>query len=196
MNENINLCEILKDTPKGTLLYSSLIGEVKFDEINNIPQFPIQVLDKKGDKFVFTQQGTFFESKGECLLFPSKDQRDWSKYPRPFVNGDVITSKGGGIAIFSHTQTHFERSNVVYYHCVLYPLQKFTLGLNYGIGCVSDCRFATEEEKQKLFQAIKDNGYKWNAETKTLEKINDAKEDKGNISDGYHTFNELYDNIF
>lgn len=32
-------------------------------------------------------------------------------------------------------------------------------------------RLATEEEKQKLFQVIKDNGYKWNAETKTLEKL-------------------------
>lgn len=32
-------------------------------------------------------------------------------------------------------------------------------------------RFATEEEKQKLFQAIKDNRYKWNAETKTLKKL-------------------------
>ena len=33
-------------------------------------------------------------------------------------------------------------------------------------------RPATEEEKAQLFQAIKDNGYKWNAETKTLEKLN------------------------
>lgn len=33
------------------------------------------------------------------------------------------------------------------------------------------CRPATEEEKQKLFDAIKANGYKWNAETKTLEKL-------------------------
>ena len=38
-------------------------------------------------------------------------------------------------------------------------------------------RFATEEEKQKLFQAIKDNGYKWNAETKTLEKLVEHKFD-------------------
>lgn len=37
-------------------------------------------------------------------------------------------------------------------------------------------RFATEEEKQKLFDAIKVNGYKWNAETKTLEKISKALE--------------------
>lgn len=32
-------------------------------------------------------------------------------------------------------------------------------------------RFATEEEKQKLFQAIKDNRYKWDAQTKTLKKL-------------------------
>ena len=32
-------------------------------------------------------------------------------------------------------------------------------------------RFVTEEEKKKLFQAIKDNGYEWNAETKTLNKL-------------------------
>jgi hypothetical protein len=54
-------------------------------------------------------------------------------------------------------------------------------------------RFATEEEKQKLFDAIKENGYKWNAKTKTLEKLPEPIEDKGNISDGYHTFNELYE---
>lgn len=32
-------------------------------------------------------------------------------------------------------------------------------------------RLATEEEKTKLFQTIKDNGYKWNPENKTLEKF-------------------------
>ena len=32
-------------------------------------------------------------------------------------------------------------------------------------------RLATEEEKEKLFNAINDNGYKWNHETKTLEKL-------------------------
>ena len=58
---------------------------------------------------------------------------------------------------------------------------------------VSKIRFATKEEKQKLFQAIKEKGYRWNAETKTLEKLVEHIEDKGNISDGYHTFNELYE---
>ena len=35
---------------------------------------------------------------------------------------------------------------------------------------ISEIRFATEEEKQKLFDVIKENNYHWNAETKTLEK--------------------------
>jgi hypothetical protein len=171
MNENINLCEILKNIPKGTKFYTPLCGEVEFDIIMDFSHYPIRTTTNNNN-YYFTKEG-YYETKGtpECLLFPSKDQRDWSKYQRPFVNGDIITSKGGGIALFSHTQTHFECSDVVYYHCVFYPLKKFELGLNCGIGCVSDCRFATEEEKQKLFQAIKDNGYKWNAETKTLEKL-------------------------
>jgi hypothetical protein len=39
----------------------------------------------------------------------------------------------------------------------------------------SMCKLATEEEKEKLFQTIKDNGYKWNPETKTLEKLVEPK---------------------
>lgn len=182
MNENINLCEILKDTPKGTLLYTPMAGEVRFDKILN-NKLPIQVI-KDEHIIQFANDGTFFAG-GECLLFPSKDQRDWSKYSRPFVNGDVITSQGGGIAIFSHTQTHFECSNVVYYHCVFFPSQTFKLGLDYGIGCISDCRLATEEEKYKLFQAIKNNGYQWNNQAKKLEmlitpnfKVGDIIQDK------------------
>lgn len=60
--------------------------------------------------------------------------------------------------------------------CVIFPKGKTTWE-----GFVPPCKFkngdilATEEEKQKLFQAIKDNGYKWNAETKTLEKLVEPK---------------------
>lgn len=36
---------------------------------------------------------------------------------------------------------------------------------------VSNIRLATEEEKQKLFDAIKANGYKWNAKTKSLKRL-------------------------
>ena len=61
---------------------------------------------------------------------------------------------------------------MVYYHCWCYQNGKdFKFKKDFGIGRDTDYRFATDGEKQKLFNIIKANGYKWNAETKTLEKL-------------------------
>ena len=86
MNENIDLIKILKNCPKGTKLYSLIFGEVEFIECDNLYQI---VVAKEDKYYYFTSQGTFiFErikySLGECLLFPSKDQRDWSKFSAPW----------------------------------------------------------------------------------------------------------------
>ena len=81
MNENLNLVEILKDCPEGTKLYSPVLGEVEFVRISDDDiSFPIRVRVKYG-MYTFSSQGRFCNIKqGECLLFPSKDQRDWSKF--------------------------------------------------------------------------------------------------------------------
>ena len=83
MNENLNLVEILKDCPEGTKLYSPIIGEVVFKRIKDCeyPEYPIVTCSKNGNRILsFTKDGLFF-SEGECImLFPSKDQRDWSKF--------------------------------------------------------------------------------------------------------------------
>lgn len=83
MNENLNLVEILKNCPKGTKLYSPIVGTVIFQYINeNIP-YPIitRYNDNLDDVYNFTKEGKYYANKGgECLLFPSKDQRDWSKF--------------------------------------------------------------------------------------------------------------------
>ena len=80
MNENLNLVEILKDCPEGTKLYSPIIGEVEFKRIK-YSEYPIVTCSKNGNRILlFTKDGLFF-SEGECImLFPSKDQRDWSKF--------------------------------------------------------------------------------------------------------------------
>ena len=80
MNENLNLVEILKDCPEGTKLYSPIIGEVEFKRIKYC-EYPIVTCSKNGNRILsFTKEGLFF-SEGECImLFPSKDQRDWSKF--------------------------------------------------------------------------------------------------------------------
>ena len=80
MNENLNLVEILKDCPEGTKLYSPIIGEVEFKRIKYC-EYPIVTCSKNGNRILsFTKDGLFF-TEGECImLFPSKDQRDWSKF--------------------------------------------------------------------------------------------------------------------
>lgn len=81
MNENLNLVEILKDCPEGTKLYSPVLGEVEFVRISDDDiSFPIRVRVKYG-MYTFSSQGRFCNiEQGECLLFPSKEQRDWSKF--------------------------------------------------------------------------------------------------------------------
>ena len=80
MNENLNLVEILKDCPEGTKLYSPVFGEVEFESINDIIG-PIVVTTNTGNAECFTADGKMYTYyNGECLLFPCKDQRDWSKF--------------------------------------------------------------------------------------------------------------------
>ena len=81
MNENLNLVEILKDCPKGTKLYSPIYGDVEFDCIKKRGDFPIKFVKSDGDRGSVTAQGLALACyDGECILFPSREQRDWSKF--------------------------------------------------------------------------------------------------------------------
>ena len=86
MNENIDLTKILKDCPAGTPLYSTKLGDVKLIKviINDNTIYPIIVSDVDKINESFTADGKMIISKGECTLFPSKDQRDWSKFTAPW----------------------------------------------------------------------------------------------------------------
>ena len=86
MNENLNLAEILKDCPKGTKLYSCIHGEVEFSYIDPYAGawYPIIVTTPISNNKSFTRDGRFsIEYPGECVLFPSKDNRDWSTFVAP-----------------------------------------------------------------------------------------------------------------
>ena len=84
MNENIDLTKILKDCPKGTKLYSTIFGEVEFKYIHNSSR-TIGYETNTGRNFDVSHEGKFFRDyDGECKLFPSKDQRDWSKFKAPW----------------------------------------------------------------------------------------------------------------
>ncbi len=79
MNENLNLVEILKDCPLGIKLYSTVFGDVEFYTI--IDNKTIIVTTETDDNVFFSAYGKMYtQYNGECLLFPSRDQRDWSKF--------------------------------------------------------------------------------------------------------------------
>ena len=88
MNENIDLTKILDGCPRGTKFYSSVCGEVIFERINISDECPIMLY--ADNKLIvplvrvdYAKDGRFSISyDGECTLFPSKDQRDWSKFVR------------------------------------------------------------------------------------------------------------------
>ena len=88
MNENLDLTKILDGCPRGTKFYSSIFGEVSLESISASDKYPIGI--QAYNNFVarsiciyYTKEGKYCRAyNGECTLFPSKDQRDWSKFER------------------------------------------------------------------------------------------------------------------
>lgn len=83
MNENLNLTEALKDCPQGTKLYSLIYGDVELVNVlqGDDVEYPIEVKLDNNLIETFTNGGRLLVNyDGECVLFPSKDQRDWSKF--------------------------------------------------------------------------------------------------------------------
>ena len=117
--QKLNLCEILKDCPKGTKLYSTVLGYVIFQGIVEGAVYPIVVSCENGVNEDFTADGKMFiDFDGECTLFPSKEQRRWADFIAPWLKKERFDPKtlkpfdkvlGGdyglkwGVDFFSHT---------------------------------------------------------------------------------------------
>lgn len=76
----MNILEILKDCPSGTRLYSPIYGELSL--VNAVPGhiYPICCRTRRGNAVGFTEDGLLNTTDAEPTLFPSKEQRDWSKF--------------------------------------------------------------------------------------------------------------------
>ena len=110
MNENIDLTKILKDCPIGWPLWSSVYGDVEFIEIYRKPvlrtrenewlgqeihdcNHPVRFWTTDGIEHSVSRRGEMVKGVGECTLFPSKDQRDWSKFTAPWYKKDKFDPK-------------------------------------------------------------------------------------------------------
>lgn len=167
MENRINIAELLKDCPKDMELDCTVFDNVTFETIcEKDTDFPIRIKYGNDGMWRLSKYGCeTLDKYAKCVIFP-KGKTTWEGFQRPFKDGDIVFTNQGSIAIIYHK----EGLNPEYISfCGLFP-NKFDKDV-----LVIPKRLATEEEKQKLFDAIKENGYKWNAETKTLERLNPFK---------------------
>ena len=119
MNENLNLVEILKDCPMGTKLYSPAYGDVELVAVRDeATEYPIVIKLSKDSGTSLTIDGRIsVDYSGECMLFPSNEQRDWGKFkvkkerfnPKTLKPFDIVLMRDNdndddcwGISYFSH----------------------------------------------------------------------------------------------
>lgn len=95
MEEKINIAEILKDKPRRIKLYSLTYGDCFYQEYTG--DFGIECQSQNGVQFNLDEYGKYCID-GECIIFPSKDMRDWHKFA--WKKGDVLVSNDGNKKVF------------------------------------------------------------------------------------------------
>ena len=112
MNENIDLCEILRDCPKGTKFYSLVFGEETYFKGVSLYQGnprPVFIYGKygEGQNFCLSRKGhPHADDYGECCIFPSKEMRDWSKFSAPWLNKERFDPKT--LKVFDRVLVRFD----------------------------------------------------------------------------------------
>ena len=171
MTDNINVLEVLESKPNGTKLWCVLFGKCFLDgiDINNIR--PIRIGIEKGDTFKLTANaklgGKYID--GDCLLYPSKEMRDWSRFA--WKKGDILISSDGGTEVifdkwYDDTYTSFyckhylnseDETKFVYYEEFLCTTERYAI---------------EDKDKAQIYIGIIEErlGGKLNCETLEIEK--------------------------
>ena len=173
MKNKINIAELLRNCPQGMELDCMMYEDVYFDYVDELNIIHCYIKNEGfRTSITFNQHGTPNSNiKSKCVIFP-QNKTTWEGFVPSieFKDGDVVISTSNNIHLISCCDKN-------------YGGWESCCGIIYGkfdstkTAHVIPVRFATEEEKAKLFQAIKDNGYRWNPETKTLKKLTESKED-------------------
>ncbi len=174
--EKINIVELLKDCPKGMELDCTTFEGLEFDSIADNEYLPIccRIKNPNGgyNIYNFTKYGCWLDADfAKCVIFP-KDKTTWEGFVPPckFKDGDILATDLGSV-FYLNTRLNTDG----YYGCYVGIGGDGTFHIFEPFAYKECCGLATEEEKQKLFDAIKANCYKWVPETKTLEKLIEPK---------------------
>lgn len=163
----MNIVEILKYCPKGTKLYSTVHGEVTLNYICKEKKYPIciNIYDQKDS---LTKEGRLYEDKGECILFPSENQRSWEDFRLPIKKGDIMMSIDGKSPFIASGKITVSCPEFI---CGIDEAEHLRISHSNYFWTTKFYIPATEEVKKKLFAAIEKAGYRWNSETLELEQI-------------------------
>lgn len=142
MEQKLNIAEILKNKPRGTKLYSMIHGKCSFEAVTD----EIFKINFCTSKFGLTQSGECTLIKfgnmydgGECIIFPSKEMRDWEKFS--WKKGDILISNDGCTEVifnkwYDDTYTSFyckhylnseNKNKIVYYEEFLCTTARYSL---------------------------------------------------------------------
>ena len=188
MEHKINIAKLLKECPSGMELDCVLFDGVFFEKVDSDEDLycPILIRTKEGETWNLTNEGCWDDSpSAKCVIFP-KGKTTWEGFVPPFKDGDIVATRTGA---WIGITTGGESGKSMPTYCVIKSDNTFEAYLDVKASW-SFSRLATEEEKAKLFQAVKDHGYHWNTETKTLEKTN-----KLTFKDGDIIYNRLQKKI-
>ena len=174
--KKINVAKLLKDCPQNMELDCTMFNKVTLFTVDDREGvvFPITVFREDGNPIVLTKYGQYIDADfAKCVIFP-KGKTTWEGFVPPceFKDGDIIADEHGNIAIYKGTMWYNKK--LAGYYCGYRKSDERFLPepkRDGHFGLIEELHHATEEEKEKLFQVIIDNGYRWNTETKTLEKL-------------------------
>lgn len=125
----MDLTKILK---VGDKIYTPLFGDIEIKSINPNKKYSIKAYAEGFGYVNFTLKGQAYEDGPECLLFPSKENRDWNTFKRKkeihFKPFDKVLVRDDnyslwGIGYYSHYHEDyriFVTSGGKWYQCIPY----------------------------------------------------------------------------
>lgn len=177
--EKINVAKLLKGCPKGMELDCTMFEGVYFDHVDDLRHNSIKCYVTNGNEHFeigLDEHGQYLSNhSAKCVIFP-KGKISWEEFQRPFKDEDIVFTNTGEHDWISIFKRFSENMCCTYIDLCINDDDLIT-----GTGCLCSIeeiktqRLATEEEKAKLFEVIKYRGYKWNTETKSLEKLIEPK---------------------
>ena len=173
METKINIATILKNKPKGTKLYSTVHGKCTFEAITD-EIFKIKFCTSKfglmqAGECTLIKFGNMFDD-GECVIFPSKEMQDWSKFA--WKKGDILVSRDKNIHLIFEKFIDDTYTIFVGKHCYEKNYRnEYNYERRFNGFKTEYFTLETEDAAQKYLKTIEEKlGGKLNRETLEIEK--------------------------